>query len=207
MDYNEYKVDVPTGKSGVWSIARFTVDEVSSFFTTLDSTFGRSRAVPAGEYTMLSRGGCTVMSDTPAEIRDHLGVIRGAHGSVLIVGLGLGMVARAVARKPEVTKVTVVEISPDVIALTGPWLLAQSEKIEIVEADIFQWTPPKGVKYDVAWFDIWDDLCSDNLPQMTTLHRKFARRAAWKGSWGKELTQYHAAKEKRRRPTSIWSRS
>ena len=155
---------------------------------------------------MLSRGRVTVMSDTPAEVRDHLPVIRRAHGSVLIVGLGLGMVARAIGLKPEVTKVTVIELSPDVIALTGPWLTALSPKVEIIQADIFAWSPPRGTKYEVAWFDIWDDLCSDNLPQMSTLHRKFARCAAWKGSWGRELTQTYFTREKNRRGTSIFAR-
>ncbi len=47
----------------------------------------------------------------------------------------------------------------------------------------------------MAWFDIWDDLCTDNLEQMKILHRKFARKAAWKGSWGKEFLQYQKLRE------------
>lgn len=203
-EIDEYKVDVPEGVSGVWKIKRFTVDEVSSFFTTLDSTFGSSRRVPAGTYTMLTRGGYTVMSDTPAEIRDHMGVINRAEGEILVAGLGLGMVARAMARKEAVTKVTVVELSEDVIALTGPWLKEQSPKIEIVQADIFAWKPPKGAQYEVAWFDIWDDICTDNLPSMKTLHRKFARVAAWKGSWGRTITEMYASRVKRQPRRSIW---
>ena len=143
-----------------------------------------------------------VMSDTPDEIRDHLGAIYMAKGRCLVVGLGIGMVAQAMLRKPEVEHVTIVEKSSDVIQLVGPWLTAKFPgRVTIVEADIFEWKPPKGERWTVAWFDIWDEICADNLPEMTTLHRRFARRVDWKGSWGR----VQALRQERRWAQDPWN--
>lgn len=130
------------------------------------------------------------MSDTPDEYRDHIYFIHSAKGHVLVAGLGIGMVANMIARKPEVARITIVEVSEDVIALTGPALKAvHGDKIEIVHGSIFDYQPPKGTVYDALWFDIWDFICADNLPEMTKLHRKFARRKAssdtFVGSWAR----------------------
>jgi hypothetical protein len=184
---------IPEGKSGDWTIEKFTVEpNVFQGF--------RPRFVPPGEYLRLKRRGTVVMSDTPDEIRDHRYAISEAKGHVLIAGLGIGMVAKACLDKPEVTKVTVVEKSEDVIALTGPTLMAMyGDRLEIVHADIFEYKAPKGVTYGMAWFDIWDDICVDNLPEMQKLHRKFGKNAAWKGSWARELCELHRSPYSHRR--------
>lgn len=181
-----YKVAsfLPTGTSGDYRIERFTVTGKEF------QGFG-ARYVPPGEYTRLMRGGTVVMSDTPDEIRDHKYFIHKAEGVVLIAGLGIGMVANAVANKPEVTKVIIVEISEDVIALTGPALKAvHGDKIEIVHADILEWKPPRDLMFDAIWHDIWNFICADNLTDMAKLNRKFARRKtpdAFSGSWAQGL--------------------
>lgn len=98
----------------------------------------------------------------------------------------------AVAMKECVSHIDVVEISQDVIDLVLPHYSAlYPGKIECHCASIFDWKPAKGVVYDMAWFDIWNDLCTDNLKAMEQLHRKFARKAKWKGSWGKSHLQWH----------------
>jgi len=141
------------------------------------------------------------MSDTPDEIKDHLEPIRQARregGHVLINGLGIGMVASAIAALENVTKVTVIEMSPEVIALVGPSLIERfGSKIEIIEADSYTFKPPKGVRYTVVWHDIWLHLCTDNLDEMAKLHRKFGRRTDWQGSWGKELLKYRRQQDRR----------
>lgn len=180
-----HKVDVPEGQSGDWRVERFEV-------SAEDETFGRLRAiatsrgrfVPRGRYTRLMRNGTLVASDTPDEIRDHCFAVYRARGQVLINGLGLGITVQAMLAKAEVDKVTVIEIAPDVIALVGPHYQERfGDRLEIVEADAFTWKPPKGVRYNVVWHDVWDNICIDNLPQMHRLHRKYGRRADWQGSW------------------------
>jgi len=176
-------VAVPPGTRGPWTVERFVVEK-----EPLQVKFG-ARAVRPGTYTRLShaeRG--VVMSDTPAEKRDHACFVHEARGHVLINGLGLGMCLGAVLAKPEVTKVTVVEADADVIALVGP-AYAGDPRVEIVHCDAHAYQPPKGVRYGAVWHDIWDEICSDNLPEMTRLHRKYGRRADWQGSWARPLCE------------------
>jgi len=126
------------------------------------------------------------MSDTPAEMTDHYSFVRQAKGNVLINGLGIGMVLNAILKNDspasKVEKVTVIEIDQDVIGLVGPHYL-RDHRVEIVHADAFDYQPPKGVRYDAVWHDIWDTICTDNLDAMAMLHRKYGRRTDWQGSW------------------------
>jgi hypothetical protein len=199
---NEYKVDVPEGVSGIWKVSKFTVDKQQAEFDALRGMFsggGMGRSTPPGTYTSLHRGGTLIMSDTPDEIRDHRGFIRSATGNVLIAGLGIGMVMRAVAMKEDVKSVTVVEQSEDVIKLVADHYLAKpyGAKLDIVHADIFEWKPGRGISYDYGWFDVWDNLCTDNLDEMTKLARKYVRCVKNKGYWGKGLLQRKRSQEKR----------
>ena len=200
--YNEYKVDIPEGESGSWKVERFTVGDTNTSIFNLRAALNPSRNIGhirSGTYTRLTSHGSVVMSDTPSEIRDHIKFIRLAKGRVLIAGLGLGMVASAVCEKAEVEHVTVIEKSSDVIALVGPTLQERfGDKLEIIEADIYEWKPPKGVEWTVAWYDIWNDICTDNLPQMTKLHRKFGRRVSYlQDSWRKKDLQAQRRHEQR----------
>jgi len=186
--YDSYKVDVPEGKSGAWEVKRFEISEKESEMASLRAMCNGSRGhVAPGSYTRLTRNGNVIMSDTRDEIRDHMGCIRVARGEVLIHGLGIGMVLQAVAHKDEVTHVTVIERSDDVIKLVWPHYQQRfDDKVSLIQADTMEWKPPKGKRWDVVWFDIWDYMCVDNLNEMATLHRRYGRRATWKGSWGRE---------------------
>ena len=178
------KSTVPEGRAGDWVVERFTVSEEDEKFGAMRAAFSftsRGRYVPAGTYTRLRRGGVTVMSDTPDEMRDHVAPVRIAHSSVLINGLGLGMAAQAVLRRTDVTDVTVIEKSADVIALVAPHIA--DARLTVIEADAFEWKPPKGKRYAVVWHDIWDYICGDNAAEMTTLKRRYGRRADWQGCW------------------------
>jgi len=69
-------------------------------------------------------------------------------------------------------------------------------KITFIQADILTWQPPRDSHWNYAWFDIWDQLSTDNLPQMAKLHRKFTRYADRYGSWGQKFLQYRARQER-----------
>ena len=176
------KVTVPEGECGAWKVRRVEVED------SIVARFRERHFVP-GTYTHLTRNGKLVMSDTPAERRDHLAFVRAATGDVLISGLGLGMCLAACLRKPDVTSITVIEIDPDVIALVGPHY--NDPRVTIINADAMAWKPEKGKTFGAVWHDIWDDICTDNLPQMSTLNRRYARKARWKGCWAEGLTRYH----------------
>lgn len=176
------KVKIPEGISGVWRVERFSVSQEDSKFDAMHAMSNGGRYTPPGTYTRLMRGQILVMSDTPDEMRDHYEPVRRASGHVLVNGLGLGMVVAAMLKKPEVERVTVVEISKDVIALTGP-TLEGDPRLEIVNASAFDYQPPRGIRYGAVWHDIWDNICGDNVPEMTRLKRKYGRRSDWQGCW------------------------
>lgn len=202
--YEKYKVDVPEGVRGGWKVERFTVSKDDSKWTTLSGMTSGRGYVPEGTYTQLVRvngGGFSgpMMSDTPDEIKDHLGFIRVATGRVLIHGLGLGMCLEAAVRKEDVEHVLCIEKDPDVIALVAPHYEARyGDKIEIREDDAFTWKPKRGQRWDVGWHDIWATLCTDNLDEMSKLHRRFGRRCGWQGSWGKGLLRSRRRQEQQR---------
>ena len=142
------------------------------------------RAIVPGTYTRLIADGELQMSDTPAEKQDHLEVVQKATGECLVMGLGIGMVASAMALKPEVTKITVIERNADVIALVAPHL---SPKIEVLQADALEWLPPPGKKWDVIWHDIWPTICLDDCETRNVLIRRYARRArVFHGAWAQD---------------------
>ena len=187
MHLRPYAVTVPEGTSGNWKVERFSVSSDQSKMSFVN---GHGRGVRQGSYTSLSYKGGVVMSDTPDEYFDHRSAISRAQGHCLVNGLGLGLVLQEMAKKPEVTKVTVIEISPDVIKLVGDHYMTMfPSKIEIIQADAFEYQPPKGVRYGCVWHDVWENMCEDNLPEMHKLHRKYGRRTDWQGSWGRALIE------------------
>jgi len=172
------KVTLPEMQKGSCKIEKFTTDRVD--FHSLV----RGRGVPVGEtYTKLTRDGALVMTDTPAEMRDHDSAVWHANGSCLLNGLGIGMVLKNILLKPTVTDVTIVEISQDLIDLVSPYYTDARISYLCYDALIYQ--PPKGKRYQMVWHDIWDTICADNLPEMAKLHRKYSRRTDWQGSWCK----------------------
>lgn len=186
----DIKINPPIGRSGDYAIEQFHVTEKEARYANLRA-FRTGRKIDAGTYYRLIRGyhvgsfdTTIVMSDVPAERGDLHGIFYASHGSVLINGLGLGLVVEALCQKPEVTDVTVIEISQDVINLVAShYLQKYGDKLTIIHADALTWKPPKGKRYDVVWNDIWDNICADNLSDMHKLHRKYGGKSDWIGSW------------------------
>jgi len=105
-------------------------------------------------------------------------------------------VTRGLLGQLDVEHVTVIEKSPDVIKLVGP-VFADSKRATIVEGDIFEWKPVKGITFDWAWFDVWDNICSDNLDEMSKLNRKFARIVPTRWHWGMELCKLARSRDRK----------
>lgn len=200
------KVDVPEAELAPWKIERFTVtaedEENEKLRSALRAWSGTLYIpVPAGTYTRLLHGkDIVVMSDTPSEMRDHRYAVRKATGKVFVAGLGLGMVIQAMLDKPDVEKVTVVELSEKVIKLVGPHYQERyGDRLDIQQGDALAWTPPRVTHhdpFDVAWFDIWTYKSEDNLPQITKLKRRWVRWAKWRGFWAEG--EIRARRERRR---------
>lgn len=108
------------------------------------------------------------MTLTPADTVTSREAIAAAEGRVITFGLGLGYYAFHAANKASVESVTVIEKSPDVIALFEEHLLPlfpARKKIRVICADAFDYAehiaPREG--YDVAFVDTWRD-ASDGCP-------------------------------------------
>lgn len=139
------------------------------------------RRIAPGRYTRLHIDGELMMSDTPAERRDHLEFIMEARGDVLITGLGIGMASNAAARKSCVNSVTVIEKNATLIELVAPFA---HEKVRVVHADALEYRPRPGERYDCVWHDIWPSISTDNGPEITILKKRWARRCSWQSVWG-----------------------
>ena len=181
---------IPEGRSNDWSVEHIVVSEDDAkrdaMRALISSQLGRY--TPAGTYATLKRRGAIVMSATPDEVRDLRPVRLNAQGHVLITGLGLGCAVCAAFGRAETERVTVIEISPDVIRLVGPTLqTAFDGRLTIIEADALTWRPPNGDRYGYVWHDIWDNICADNLPEMMKLKRRFGRRTRAQECWCEHL--------------------
>jgi len=187
--YEKYKVAVPTGESGDWVVDNFTIEEhdIKALSYAL-----HGRPIPPGTYTRLMRKGAfdPMMSDTPAEIRDHLGFIYEARGRCLLNGLGLGVVLKAILEKPEVTHVDVVELEQDVINLVWP-TYKDGSRVTLYHADAFTIQWPKETRWDCAWHDIRESLCTDNLLGVAKLKRKYGHKVQWQAAWAEDLLRYY----------------
>ena len=196
---DKYKVNIPSGKSGNWSVEQFEVTEDQAAIERMRSMFSGGRGVAAGEYTSLKYKNQIIMSDTPDEIRDHSTMIRMARGNILINGLGIGMVLQACLNKDVVNHVTVVEKSSDVIKLVGEYYKEKyGDKLTIVHEDAFTYKPDKNERYDAVWHDIWANITTDNLPEMHKLHRKYGKKTEWQGSWCRSTCERYKKEEYRR---------
>lgn len=119
-------------------------------------------------YPALKEGGRIWMTVTPNEINTIRPLAEGAQGKVLAYGLGLGYFAFHALRNPQVTSVTVVERSGEVIDLFRAALLPafpRRENLRIIQADAFAYAehaaPREG--YDTVFTDLWHDV-GDGLP-------------------------------------------
>ena len=174
---------VPPGTSGKWRVEYSVVSPEKAKRENLRIWMNQSdsddRSLKPGTYVRLFNGKKLWMSDTPAELKDHLGFVSAASGRVLITGLGLGVVVSACLRNPRVTSVTVVEKSKDVILLVGPTLRGIAEEydreygaLNIVCADAFTWQPSG--TWDFAWHDIWINIKGNRAKEYRRIMKKYA---------------------------------
>lgn len=171
---------VPAGQRGDATVEHLAITDGGGIHAML-----RNQGTRNGTYSILKVQGGVVMSDTDMERRSNLGVILDAQGDVLIGGLGLGMIVCPLLRKPTVRTITVIELNPNVIALVEPhvrrWAadrnLDPGGRLAVVQADVYTWRPAKDQKFDAIYFDVWHDICEDNLIGIRRLHN---RAKSWK---------------------------
>lgn len=142
--------------------------------------------VTKGDFKRLMVNGHVMMSNTQMEVDTNAKFVNLAHGKILINGLGLAMVVERLLQKEDVEHITIIEFDQRVIDLVAPQF-EDNSRVTIIHDDAFTHKPKRGSYYDFVWHDIWQDLCADNIKEMQALHKKYARRSGWQGSWAKHL--------------------
>jgi spermidine synthase len=175
------EINVPDGVSGDWKVETFEVSSKDAEMQRIQ-IMKTGRGVKAGIYKKLVRNGTLVMSNTPDEIRDFSSFVHKAKGKILVNGLGIGVLLKALLNKDEVTEITVIEKSKDVINLVAETYL-KDNRVTIINECAFEYKPPKEAKYDCVWHDIWDYITEENLPEMKKLTRKYGKKADYQESW------------------------
>lgn len=184
------KSDLPPGRSGEWRLEKYVVKDVEPGRDTRPDPF-KTRG---GTFTRLWHGTTVFMTDLYNEWwTQRRGMLEALErgGNVLITGLGIGMVVESILRPDDspVDSVTVVEFSPDVIALVKPHLLRRyGDRLRIVEADAFTWEPDPELRFSVGWHDIWPNPDEDrNYPEIEELFRRYRSVCDWQGAWPLEF--------------------
>jgi hypothetical protein len=215
---------VPARAAGIAAVEHFTITKEEARHENAMQAFRPGSgldAVAPGRYARLRVAGLLMMSDTPMERRTNWHVVREARGDVLVAGLGVGLILYPMIAKAGVRSITVVEKFADVISLVWPavtafhartWpserrsaqtgaITAVAPRLEVVHADIFDWRPPAGVKWDVLYFDVWATKSPTNLGQIAQLHQRFKGRkrpGGWMDSWYAEILRAERDTERRR---------
>lgn len=206
-----YPVDLPPAQSGGWRIFKNTVSEMSVAIENLRKVrdnFPEGVVTPGIEYTVLAgpcgEGGSleVMMSNTQLEYRTNKAFVDRAHGDVLMVGLGIGMLIKPLTDKPEVKSLTVIEKEPDVIAMVKPHY-EKTPKLRIFEANAHDFEPGDLMgnlpdRWDCVLLDIWPNISSDNLREMKKLHGRYAQwlnEGGFVKCWSEDLARRQKREE------------
>ncbi len=175
------------GASGAWTITGTILPAVRGYWGDNYGLLATS---------VLLRDDDPWMSIVPMEIESQEIGIAAARGHTAVLGLGMGWCAANVALNPAVTRVTVVERDPAVIALIadlgifGQLPDAARAKITVVEADAFDWRPDTPV--DSLQADIWAGMVEpQKWDDVRRLHDAIAPASLY--FWGQEMELWRLA--------------
>lgn len=202
--FDKYRVDLPEMASETMRIERFTISPEEAKVEGMRMLIHGAgyRAPRAGTYTRIIRNGRLWMSDTDAEVRDHLEAIRqiGRRGGrILINGLGIGLIVHAALQFENVEHIDIVEIDQEVCDVVGSHY-ARDPRVQVHcdDAHTIKW--PAGMRWDVAWHDIWANISLDDVESRSKLNRRYGRRVGWQAGWA----DYEIEQAKRQDRMSPW---
>lgn len=111
-------------------------------------------------FPAIYEGNMPWMSVCPSEIFSMKEDIERAFGKVLVLGLGLGYYPFVCSLKENVTEITIVELSGEVIDIFNAEIFPyfkNKEKIKVVKADAIEYLAKVNRKdYDFCFADIWE---------------------------------------------------
>lgn len=161
-------VAIPEGREGDYAIEHFTRPAGEVERSSLRTAFHAGQADKSlvfnheTRWHRLTESGGTWMTDLPIEQVQHdqaLAPVIEQGGSVLVGGLGVGYAANILAAAKHVNRVVVVELSSEVVKLVGPHVKDPDGKVEIVNADLFDFLKQNNEgeqeSFDWGFYDIW----------------------------------------------------
>ena len=161
-------IRIPTDVRGKWTLKTETLKPFEPFVCDDFQVLPDGRMLPqigffteAYPFPAVLENGREWMTLQPNEMVTTYPAIKAAKGRVLTFGLGLGFFAYHASEKAEVSSVTVVDISKDVIDLFQKHILPQfphKEKIKLVQRDAFDFAEhDMDGNFDFVFADIWHD--------------------------------------------------
>jgi len=134
---------------------------------------------------ILAKQGVVWMSLSPLEVYTLREPLSFVEGHVLIAGLGMGWLTDRVCGHPNVTKVTQIEVDPDILQFFGTPLLRRHFNLELIEGDAYQYLKNFDEGWDCILFDIWPTYGEANYDkQFKEVIKKFDRRGCTVWGWG-----------------------
>lgn len=192
--FNQFGLKVGAKKvKGLATLSTFEYKRKDNMLYHMRTIMNGVQPPEDGKYVRLVVDGTLMMSDTIMEKQSNEDFVRNANGDVLIAGLGIGMILYNILDKKEINSITIIEKYQDVIDIVSPYF--KHPKITFTCADIMEWRPEKGQKFDTIYFDIWPDINPDNLKQISYLHNQFKGKLnrsnpnSWMDSWMKRKLQ------------------
>lgn len=185
---------LPEGRSvsGRFEIKHVTVSQQDADFSKLRAAINSHRtdmSLEPGTYAQLiehfpNGGSCLWMANTPMERRTNQEFQDAAHGDVLIFGLGIGMIIPDLLSNKRVRSITIVELEQEIIDFVGQHF--QHPRITIIQGDARSYTGTRS--FDTVYYDIWPELCVDNLDEMAQFRLSAAetgllKSGGWVGCW------------------------
>lgn len=176
------EVNIPEGILGDYEVAHYTSETTDNMW----QTYLNMKNETHNSHTVLLKAGCSmpIMQDSEAEYNEHQWLWDNATGDVLIGGLGIGMCHQPLIDNPDVTSVTIVEISQDVIDLVWEHC-AKDDRFTLILEDFETWEVPDGMEWDVIWADTWlIDNTLDNYDYKTVITNRYSPYTSNLGFWG-----------------------
>lgn len=154
-----------------------------------DGVSGEWRVYTEDGYKYLNKGNIIVMHNREDEIDTLQEFLKHAKGSVLITGLGLGVLVEILLPKDNIKDITVVENSEDVMKLVAPTYLNHplASKLQIVVCDAYDYQPPEGKRYDAVWHDIWYEPDVRFRDEVQRLIDKYKDNSLYQNVWMKDI--------------------
>jgi len=86
--------------------------------------------------------------------------------------------------------------------MIGPFYDDARVRLICDDALTIKW--PRNTHFDSVWHDIWPDLCTDQLDEVATLKRRYARRCNWQAAWSEEELRLRYQRRLEKRETAGW---